>query len=131
MFLRFTDQQTAEAAVSELQRMRCFPKYEVGMPELADLFGTTGHNLNFDKMRLLVIAANAEGKESGRIKKIAVFAPNPALFGMARMFSALSGLEPGNARAAAFQTQSEALEFLGRPESGFEDIPGYDLDPLA
>ena len=131
MFLRFTGQQTAEAAVSELQRMRSLPEYEVGMPELADLSGITGHNLNFDKMRLLAIAANTEGKESGRLKKIAVFAPDPALFGMARMFSTLSELELGNARAAAFQTQSEALEFLGRPEAGFEEIPGYDLVPLA
>ncbi|MGH1413206.1 MAG: hypothetical protein ACRBB0_06915 [Pelagimonas sp.] len=103
------------------------PEYRLGMPEIADLSGITGHDLNFNNMKRLAMSANIEGKESGVIKKIGIFAPDPAIYGMARMFSTLSELEPGNAKGAAFQTQEETLQWLGRRETSFQELPDYNL----
>lgn len=130
VFLRFTGSQTADMAVNELRNMRQLPNYTVGLPELADLSGITDYNLDYTGMRRLAREANVEGASTGLIKKIAIFAPQDALYGMARMFSTLSEMEPGNAQGAAFQTQEEALKWLGRSETRFEEIPGYDLVPV-
>ncbi|WGW02451.1 hypothetical protein [Tropicibacter oceani] len=131
VFLRFTGVQDLQMAMEELKAMRALPAYRPGLPELADLSAVTRTGLDFNAMRTLVHDVTSLGVDPQREKRIAIFAPQDTLYGMARMFSTLTELEPGNVRGAAFRTQGECLEWLGRPERDFADIPGYDLVPMV
>lgn len=127
VFLSFHGAQTAKAAENELQRLFALPDYRPDLPELADLSGITSDDLDFNAMRRLARVANENTLENGNKKLIALYAPQDYVFGMARMFSTLCEMEPGHAQGSAFTTQAEALEWLGRSETRFEDIPGYDM----
>jgi hypothetical protein len=51
---------------------------------------------------------------SGR-QRLAIIAPQPVRFGMARMFEAFSGLNGHSTKVAVFRTRREALDWLAKP----------------
>ncbi len=127
VFLRFAGQQTVRKALTGLQEMQALPGYRPGMPELADLSAITENDLDFHAMRRLAHESCTVGVTPERRKRIALYAPQDSVYGMARMFSTLVELASGNAEAAAFRTEQEALSWLNRPEKRMVDIPGYDF----
>lgn len=127
VYLRFSGVQTAGLAINELQRLRSLPEYRPGLPELADLSRITRDDLDFHAMRRLAREANRESQNSDGEKRIALYAPKDVTYGMARMFSTLCDLDPGPATGQAFLSQREALAWLGRPETCFDDLPGMAL----
>lgn len=129
VYIKFVGEQTAGRAINELQRMRGLPDYRPGLPELADLSRVTKDNLNFHGMRRLAREANLDAQNNGQEKRIAVYAPNDVIYGMARMFSTLCDLEPGMAVGEAFLTEHEALAWLGRTEPTFDALPGMETVP--
>lgn len=129
VFVRFTGSQTAEMAINEMQRLRDDPRYRPGLPELVDLSGVTDDNINFHGMRRIAREANSECHTIGAEKRIALFAPHDGVYGTARMFTSLCEVEPGQALGEVFTDPAEALAWLGRSETRFEDVPGYALMP--
>ncbi len=127
IFLRFTGAQTTASVEQDIQNLRNLFGFRSDIPELVDLSDITEDNIDYNGMRRLARIVNDQSLDCDFKKRIALYAPHESTFGSARMFSTLTELEVGNTVSQAFHTPEEALAWLGRSETGFEDLPDYDL----
>ncbi|WP_417240550.1 hypothetical protein [Celeribacter halophilus] len=127
IFLRFTGVQTAASVETDIQNVRSLIGFRPDIPELVDLSDIIEDDIDYNGMRRLARIVNDQTLDSDFKKRIALYAPHESTFGSARMFSTLTELEEGNTVSQAFHTPEEALAWLGRSETRFEDLPDYDL----
>jgi len=93
------------------------PRFEPDMPQLVDLGRVEHTELAAGHMRALI---DAFAKESERIGsgRVAVYAPKPLLFGVARMFESLSERLPNELRVFRDRGVAEAWLRGAGDESG-------------
>ncbi|PZX10503.1 hypothetical protein LX82_02421 [Celeribacter halophilus] len=127
IFLRFTGAQTTASVEKDIQELRSLFGFRPDIPELVDLSDITEDYIDYNGMRRLARIVNDQTRDSAFKKRIALYAPHESTFGSARMFSTLTELEAGNTVSQAFHTPEEALAWLGRSETRFEDLPDYNL----
>lgn len=127
IFLRFTGAQTTASVEKDIQELRSLFGFRPDIPELVDLSDITEDYIDYNGMRRLARIVNDQTGGSAFKKRIALYAPHESTFGSARMFSTLTELEAGNTVSQAFHTPEEALAWLGRSETRFEDLPDYNL----
>ncbi len=88
------------------------PSYRVGFHVLIDLRGVDHYDLDPDDIRT-VAAANAGFAEKSPPGSLALVSPKDAVYGLLRMFQALS--EGQNLDVQVFRTIEEAVEWLEVP----------------
>ncbi len=88
-----------------------------GYDELVDMSAVTKiDSPSSDRMRALAELA-AKADKRGPPSRLAIIAPSPLTFGMARMYEGYRGGVPGSTKqVGVFRTRAEALEFLARPK---------------
>jgi len=84
------------------------PAFEVGMHQLSDVRGIERLDVSAEGVRLFV-AHDARHSERFTSHRMAIVASEAVVFGMARMYQTMSGVNVG-----VFRTIEEALAFLGR-----------------
>jgi hypothetical protein len=86
------------------QRTRALPEFQAGMPVLLDFSGTTSLQITTDAV---VALGKAAQKDTNRF---AILAPQPATFGMARMYEIIGDLT--ESRIGVYQDEQSAIEWL-------------------
>lgn len=126
IFLRLTGTASVEGFRAAMAPVFAHPDYRADLPEIADLSGVTPGEMRAPGVQRLVrtaAEAGPTGPTKGK-KKIAFFAPEDVAYGMARMFSAMAEIQD-TIEARAFRSEAEVLDWLGRPEGCFAQIPGF------
>jgi hypothetical protein len=92
-------------SASEVLEFRSVAKAFVAKDSLVDLTNVTSSDITADYLRVFA----KEPVDRGRM---AIIAPNPANFGMARMYESLATLEATPTRIGVFWTKEEAMKWL-------------------
>lgn len=97
---QLTDELMAECS----QHVRALPEFKAGMPMLLDLSAIGSMELTTDRV---VSFAEAAQKD---VNRIAILAPQPAAYGMARMYEIIGDLNEN--RIGVYQNEATALQWL-------------------
>lgn len=103
--LVFCHSWAGHISASEVLEFRSVAKAFAAKDSLVDLTNVTGSDITSDALR-----AFAEG--SVNRARIAIIAPKPAQFGMARMYESLASLKAKPTRIGVFWTKEEAMSWL-------------------
>jgi hypothetical protein len=101
----FCHSWTGHISASDVLEFRDVAKAFVATDSLVDLTNVTSSDITPDSLR----AFATEPLDRGRI---AIIAPKPATFGMARMYESLSTLKAVPTRIGVFRTKEEAMNWL-------------------
>jgi hypothetical protein len=92
-------------SVSEVVEFKSVAKAFAARDSLVDLTNVTSSDITADSLRVFA-------KEPADRGRIAIVAPQPSNFGMARMYESLANLEATPTRIGVFWTKEEAMNWL-------------------
>jgi hypothetical protein len=103
--LVFCHSWTGHISASEVLEFTSVAKAFVAKDSLVDLTNVTSSDITPDSLR-------AFAKEPTDRGRIAIIAPKPAHFGMARMFESFANLRAKPTKIGVFWTKEEAMDWL-------------------
>ena len=101
----FCHSWTGHISASEVREFRSIAKSAVARDSLVDLTEVTSSDITPSTLRSFA-------QEPVSRQRIAIVAPKPARFGMARMFQAFANLKMKSTKVAVFWTREEAMSWL-------------------
>jgi hypothetical protein len=112
--LVFCHSWAGHISTSEVLEFRSVAKAFAATDSLVDLTDVTSSDITSDSLR-------AFAQETISRRRIAIIAPKPAHFGMARMYESLANLKakPTRTIIGVFRTKEEAMDWLREGSSTF------------
>lgn len=131
LFTRQIGHQTRALLDREIAHLDAVFEGHAWLPEIVDLSTVTQSDLDFQSIRGVVRITCETARPLAEGKKIALFSPGDLLFGLSRIHTALVEMSGTQVESAVFRTESELLDWLGRPERSFAELEGFDrVGPL-